>query len=107
MTTPGFGKCPECSGRVLLALAVTGDVIALDYDYDRVDTLAVDWDCTRTPRVREVGPSGHTRPSEHRYRMHRDACPALAPVSSLARARDLRVAATRTADHARRAASAR
>ena len=102
MTTPGFGRCPECSGPVLYALAVTGDVIALDYDYDRVDVLAVDWDCTRTPRVREIGPSGYTRPSEHRYRMHRDSCPALAPVRSLARARDLRRPAPHPASRARR-----
>lgn len=102
MITPGFGTCPECSGRVLFALAVTGDVIALEYDYDRVDVLAVDWDCTRTPRVREVGLSGHTRPSEHRYRMHRDSCLALAPVASLARARDRRQAVSHPADHARR-----
>jgi len=105
MTVPGFGRCPECNGRVLFALAVTGDVIALDYDYDRVDVLAVDWDCTRTPRVREIGPTGYTRPSEHRYRMHRDACPALAPVTSLTRARDLRCPA-RSVGPARRTASA-
>jgi hypothetical protein len=102
MITPGFGLCPECSGRVLFALAVTGDVIALEYDYDRVDVLAVGWDCTRTPRVREVGPSGHTRPAEHRYRMHRDSCPALAPVASLARARERRQAVPVPGDHARR-----
>jgi hypothetical protein len=102
MITPGFGLCPECSGRVLFALAVTGDVIALEYDYDRVDVLAVDWDCTRTPRVREVGPTGYIRLTEHRYRMHRDSCPALAPVTSLVRARERRQAVPRPVDHARR-----
>jgi hypothetical protein len=106
MTSPGFGKCDHCGEGVLYALAVTGDVLALNYDYDRTDSLAVDWDCTRTPRVRKVGPSGYTRPSEHRYRMHRDACPALAPVANLARARDRRRPDPRSAP-ARRAANAR
>jgi hypothetical protein len=86
---PGFGCCPECSGRVLFALAVTGDVMAFDAAFED-GPFVIGWDITQTPRCRPVSPSGRTREGEHRYAPHNFACPALAPVVSITTAPSLR-----------------
>jgi len=89
MTVPGFGRCPACNGRVLFALAVTGDVISFDAAFED-GPWAVAWDCTRTPRCRPVGPSGAVRGDEYLYERHALACPALGPVADLAAERLMR-----------------
>jgi hypothetical protein len=89
MTTPGFGRCPDCRRRVLFALAVTGDVIAFVAAFED-GPWAIAWDCTRTPRCRPVGASGAFRDGEYLYERHAVACPALGPVADLAAERLMR-----------------
>jgi hypothetical protein len=106
MTVPGFGRCRDCKGRVLFALAVTGEVIAFDAAFED-GPWSVAWDITRTPRCRPVGKSGHVRDGEYLYRQHAVACPAVtepvAPVEQLRRPlrRQVRSASPRKAASAR------
>jgi hypothetical protein len=78
---PGIDGCGDCGVRVLFALTVQGDVIALDPD-PGAGPLVVMWDCTDTPRVRSQ-PGGRLRDGEHRYARHVLSCIALAPVVDL------------------------
>jgi hypothetical protein len=98
---PGIGGCPHCGVRVLFALAVTGDLVALDEGRD--GPVAVRWDCTRTPRVRRVPPAYRPGDGEHRFRLHNDACIGLAPVVSIGRAPSLRRRPARSAPPRREA----
>jgi hypothetical protein len=70
--TPGVGDCPDCGKRVLFALAATGDTIRLDEGQD--GPVVVRWDCTGTPRVRPLGPSGVAPEGQHRFRLHTRTC---------------------------------
>jgi hypothetical protein len=79
---PGTGPCPDCNARVLFALTVTGDLIALSTGAD--GPWAVAWDSTDTPRGRRVDPGYQTRDGEHRFHPHDWSCAALATVSDLA-----------------------
>jgi hypothetical protein len=92
MSSPsaGIGNCPDCGERVLFALAVTGDLIALGNGSD--GPAAVRWDITGTPRVRHVEPGYRPREGEHRFRLHARSCPALAPVVAITAAPSLRPA---------------
>ena len=84
MTTPGFGRCADCDGRVLFALTVSGDVLSFDAAFED-GPWAVAWDCTRTPRCRPRGRSGDIREGEYLYRQHAAACPASAePLATVA-----------------------
>jgi hypothetical protein len=89
MIIPGFSRCADCGKGVLLALAVTGDVIAFDAAFED-GPWAIAWDCTRTPRCRPVGASGVPRSDEYLYERHVLACPASAPVADLAAERLMR-----------------
>jgi hypothetical protein len=101
--SPGFGRCPECSGHVLFALAVTGDVLSLDKAWDN-GTHVVTWDCTGTPRVRRG--AGQASLDEHVYTRHVLACEALAPVAAIGSAPSARRRPVRPSTE-RRQASAR
>jgi hypothetical protein len=79
---PGTGPCPDCQERVLFALTVTGDLIALSTGAD--GPWAVAWDSTNTPRGRRVGPGYQPRDGEHRFNPHAWSCLALATVTDLA-----------------------
>jgi hypothetical protein len=108
MITPGFSRCADCGKGVLLALAVTGDVIAFDAAFED-GPWAIAWDITRTPRCRPVGTPGTGRRDEYLYERHALACPARASVTDLAAERIMRrrpVTARRPAP-ARRTAHAR
>lgn len=74
----GIGDCPDCGVRVLFAVDVGGDLIPLDEGQD--GPALVGWDCTDTPRIRSMGPGRERRDGEHRFRLHRDSCAALARV---------------------------
>lgn len=79
----GLGDCPDCHVRVLFAVDVNGDLVPLDTGQD--GPVVVRWDCTDTPRVRPC-PLGWRKPDgidEHRFRLHRDSCAALARVVPL------------------------
>jgi hypothetical protein len=108
MTTPGFGRCPDCNKRVLYALAVTGDVIAFIAAFED-GPWAIAWDCTRTPRCRPVGEFWSVRAGEYLYERHAVACPARLAVPDLAAERLMRrrPVAPRRNVSARRTASAR
>ena len=88
MITPGFSRCADCGKGVLLALAVTGDVIAFDAAFED-GPWAISWDCTRTPRCRPVG-AGAARSDEYLYERHALACPARATITDLAAERIMR-----------------
>lgn len=109
MTTPGFGLCADCGGRVLFALAVSGDVLSFDAAFED-GPWAVAWDCTRTPRCRPRGKSGGIREGEYLYRQHAAACPVsaepVAPVTPIDRALVTRRRPVRTTSP-RRTANAR
>lgn len=108
MIKPGFGLCPDCDGRVLFALAVTGDVISFRAAFED-GPWAIAWDCTRTPRCRPVGESRHIRDGEYLYERHALSCPALGSASDLTAERIMRrrVPAPRRSATPRRAANAR
>lgn len=79
----GLDDCPDCHVRVLFAVDVHGDLVPLDTGQD--GPVVVRWDCTDTPRVRPC-PPGWQKPhgvDEHRFRLHRDSCKALARVVEL------------------------
>lgn len=78
----GIGDCPDCHVRVLFAVDVAGDLVPLDEGRD--GPVAVCWDRTDTPRVRHVRPDYRPCEGEHRFRLHRDSCAALARVIPLA-----------------------
>lgn len=89
----GIGDCPDCHVRVLLAVAVDGGLVLLDEGAD--GPVVVRWDCTDTPRVR-LCPPGWRKPrgiDEHRFRLHRDSCKALARVREIGSARSMRLPA--------------
>lgn len=95
---PGLGGCPDCGLRVLFALNVNGDLVALDEGRD--GPVAVRWDCTGTPRVRPVKPNYRPKEDEHRFRLHNRSCIALASVVDLAAVRQLRPGPDRQRRHA-------
>lgn len=102
-TYAGIGDCPDCHVRVLFAVDADGGLVPLDEGQD--GPVVVRWDCTDTPRVR-LCPPGWRKPrgiDEHRFRLHRDSCKALARVRDIGSARSTR----RPAAAERRAASAR
>jgi hypothetical protein len=108
MITPGFTRCADCGKGVLLALAVTGDLIAFDAAFED-GPWEIAWDCTRTPRCRPVGPPGTLRGDEYLYERHSLACPASADLADLAAERLIRRQPGPPRRHAsaRRAAHAR
>lgn len=108
MITPGFSRCADCGKGVLLALAVTGDVIAFDAAFGD-GPWAIAWDITRTPRCRTVGKSAALRGGEYLYERHALACPKSERVADLAAERLIRrrQAPPRPAAPARRIANAR
>jgi hypothetical protein len=95
----GLGGCPDCGLRVLYALAATGDLIALDEGHD--GPVVVRWDNTGTPRVRDARPEYQPKDGEHRWRLHRRSCIALAPVVDLGTARTLKRPGASGRRHAR------
>jgi hypothetical protein len=87
-TYAGIGDCPDCGVRVLFAVDVAGDLVPLDEGQD--GPALVRWDSTDTPRARDVPHGYQRREGEHRFRLHRDSCAALArviPISVPARLR--------------------
>jgi hypothetical protein len=84
----GIGDCPDCDVRVLFAMDAHGELVPLDEGRD--GPVAVRWDITDTPRVRPVNPDYKPREGEHRFRLHRDSCSALARVRQIGSARSIR-----------------
>jgi hypothetical protein len=100
---PGTGPCPDCRERVLFALAVNGDLVALSTGQD--GPWAVRWDITDTPRCRRVPADYQPRKGEHRFRPHPWSCKALARVRAIGSAPSLRPAITAPRPVPRRASA--
>jgi hypothetical protein len=87
-TYAGLGGCDHCGLQVLFALAVDGELIALDDGED--GPVVVRRDCTGTPRARRVPLLYRLAEGETRAGLHNDACIGLAPVVAIGRAPSLR-----------------